>query len=190
MTDHLHPDPLHLAAALDYLGDSPPHVTTLSPATAERRRFMLEDPGGALAYFTNRLHHPKTPAVRAAGIFELAAAVWREYLLTFAGSFEPDTAALDLHAWATYSNGYSTEPLPLPLPARLAEQFPQVGKWAATVYVSGLLPLPDVGAAAAWHAVYTLGVMCTGPGFEDGEAEDLLNAVLSGLDTLPGRVRT
>ena len=49
------------------------------------------------------------------------------------------------------------------------------------MYVSGALTLPDVGGAAAQHAVYILAVMCTGPGFEDGEAEDLLNAVLSNL---------
>jgi len=40
MTDHLHPDPLHLAAALDFLGDPPAPMTTLSPATAERRHYM------------------------------------------------------------------------------------------------------------------------------------------------------
>ncbi|WP_424951015.1 hypothetical protein [Deinococcus sp.] len=57
--------------------------------------------------------------------------------------------------------------------------------WAATAYVSGALPLPDTGTAAAWHALGVLSAMCTGPGFEEGHPEDLIHAVLSSLEGVP-----
>ena len=147
-------DPLHLAAALDFLASSPAPSMTLGPATLERRRFMLEDTAGALDYFAQHSGRPTGPAqVAALEVFELAAAVWREYLFTFAGSFEPDTAALNLHAWASQQ--------------------------ASTPEA---LPLPDAGTVAAWRAVCALAAMTAGPGFADGQPEDLLSAVLSSLE--------
>ena len=44
------PDPLHLAAALNFLASSPAPRITLSPVTGQRRRFMLEDTGAALTF--------------------------------------------------------------------------------------------------------------------------------------------
>ena len=150
------PDPLHLAAALDFLDSSPAPRMTLSPATQQGRRFMLEDTGAALAFFASPDLPTPSPAQRAAlEVFGLAAAVWREYLPTFAASFEPDTAALNLHAWASTSEA---------------------------------LPLPDAGTAAAWRAVLALAAMTAGPGFADGEPEDLLTAVLSSLEAGAGHM--
>ena len=153
-------DPLHLAAALDFLASSPAPRMTLSPATQQRRRFMLEDTGAALAFLASPDLPTPSPAQRAAlEVFGLAAAVWREYLPTFAASFEPDTAALNLHAWAST---WATHP--------------------------ETLPLPDAGTAAAWRAVLTLAAMTAGPGFADGEPEDLLTAVLSSLEAGAGHM--
>ena len=100
MKEHATMTDLHqLAAALDFLDTSPAPRMALSPLTDQRRRFMLEDVGAALAFFTAQYQPAPTSAHRAAlSVFDLAAAVWREYLPTFAASFEPDTAALNLHA--------------------------------------------------------------------------------------------
>ena len=43
-------EPLHLAAALDFLASSPAPRMALSPATGQRRRFMLEDTEAALTF--------------------------------------------------------------------------------------------------------------------------------------------
>ena len=153
-------DPLYLVAALNFLTSSPAPRMALSPATHQRRRFMLEDTGAALAFLAAPDLPSPTPAQRAAlEVFGLAAAVWREYLPTFTASFEPDTAALNLHAWASIWAGY-----------------PKV------------VPLPDAGTAAAWGAVLALAAMTAGPGFADGEPEDLLTAVLSSLEVGPGHM--
>ncbi|WP_424951014.1 hypothetical protein [Deinococcus sp.] len=118
-------DPLHLAAALDFLGEAHPPRVTLTPTDPMRRRYMLEDTAGALEYFAGSAWALKKPAGRAAlEVFQLAAAVWREYLHTFAANFEPDAAALNLHAWAAVWGGTCTEPRPLPLPDLLAQSFP------------------------------------------------------------------
>ena len=143
------PDPLHLAAALNFLASSPAPRMTLSPVTGQRRRFMLEDTGAALAFLASPDLPTPSPAQRAMlEVFGLAAAVWREYLPTFAASFEPDTAALNLHAWASTHTA---------------------------------LPLLDAGTAAAWRAVLALAAMTAGPGFADGEPEDLLTTALFSL---------
>jgi len=118
----------------------------LSLVAHQRRRYMLEDSGAALTFLAAPDLPTPSQAQRAAlEVFGLAAAVWREYLPTFAASFEPDTAALNLHAWAA--------------------------SWAS---IPQALPLPDSGTAAAWQAVSALAAMTAGPGFADGEPEDLL----------------
>jgi len=164
---------------------------TLTPTDPIRRRHVLEDTAGALEYFADNLGRPSNPAQQAAAqVFELAGAVWREQLLTFAGNFEPDTVALNLHAWASVCLRDSLHGLPPPLIDTLAQSFPQVGAWAATVYVTGALPLPDVGQAAAWWAVCTVAALTAGPIFEEGTPEDLLDTVLCGLGQQPRRAMT
>ena len=149
-------DPHQLAAALDFLDTPPAPRMALSPVAYQRRRFMLEDTGAALAFFTSQYQPAPTPAHRAAlGVFDLAAAVWREYLPTFAASFEPDTAALSLHAWAS-------------------------------LRADTLTALPSSATVAAWWAVRTVAAMTAGPGFADGEPEDLLSAVLAALEAGTG----
>jgi hypothetical protein len=181
-------DPLHLGHALDFLGDGPAPRMPLTPADFLRRRYRLEDVAGALEYFAHHYGRPTGPAqVAALNVFELAAVVWREHLSSFAGNFEPDTAALNLHAWAWVCVRDSLHGLPAPLIDTLAQSFPQVGAWAATVYVCGALPLPGIGTAAGYWAVCILAAMTAGPGFEDGEPEDLLDALLSSLEGV-GRV--
>jgi hypothetical protein len=169
-------DPLHLGHALDFLGDSPAPRMPLTPADPVRRRYRLGDVAGALEYFAQ---------VAALEVFELAAVVWREHLSSFAG--QPDAAALNLHAWAWVCVRNSLHGLPAPLIDTLAQSFPQVGAWAATVYVCGALPLPGIGTAAGYWAVCILAAMTAGPGFEDGEPEDALDALLSSLGGV-GRV--
>jgi len=91
-------DPLRFAFALNFLGDSPASQMTLTPTDPIRRRHALEDAAGALEYFAYNLGRPRNPAQPAAGqVFELAGAVWREQLLSFAGNFEPDAVALNLN---------------------------------------------------------------------------------------------
>lgn len=86
-------DPLHLAA-LDFLTSSPAPMTALSPATPERRRFMLEDSGAALSFALEMFERPTGPAHEAAlQVFAFAADVWGEYLSREAN---PDRAALNL----------------------------------------------------------------------------------------------
>lgn len=181
-------DPLHLAAALDFLTSSPEARMTLTPATPERRRAMLEDTAGALSFFAGSSWPAPGPALWAAlEAFALAAGVWREYLDTFTSSFEPDAAALNLHAWARVQVRDSLHGTPAPLIEALSSSFPQVSGWVATVHVCGVLSLPDAGTAAGWWAVCILAAMTAGPGFQDGEPEDLLDALLSSLGGV-GRV--
>jgi len=91
------PDPLHLAA-LDFLTSSPAPMTALSPATSERRRFMLEDSGAALSFALEMFERPTSPAHEAAmQVFAFAADVWGEHL---SSEPDPDRAALNLHTWA------------------------------------------------------------------------------------------
>ena len=91
-----------MTAALDFLGSHPEAQITLGSASPEHRLHMLEDVTTALSFFAGHSWTNTSAAQRAAlGVFELTAAVWREYLLTFPGVFDPDRAALNLHAWAS-----------------------------------------------------------------------------------------
>jgi hypothetical protein len=177
-------DPQQLAEALAFLGGHPEASITLSPATPERRRFLLEDIGGALSLFTD-LPNARTAQAAAAQVFELAADVWREYLT---GEAAADRAALNLHAWARMQASSSLRTVPAPLITALPESFPQVAAWVSTVHGSGVLTLAEAGTAVAWWAVCILAAMIAGPGFEDGQPEDLLTAVLSSLEVSAGRV--
>ena len=56
-----------------------------------------------------------------------------------------------------------------------------MAEWLATVHGCGALSLPGAGTAVAWWAVCILAAMIAGPGFEDGQPEDLLTAVLASL---------
>ena len=141
-----------MTAALDFLTSSPAPMTTLSTASPERRRHMLEDTGHALSFALEMFQMPARTAHEAAlQVFAFTADVWGEYLNREA---DPDRAALNLHAWA------STQ-------------------------ASGPEALP-VGTAAAWRAVRDLAAMTAGPGYADGEPEDLIDGLLTSLRT--GRV--
>jgi len=177
---------IDLTAALHFLDASPAPMTTLIPTPIERRRFMLEDTGRALFFFAD-FASPDPAAQAAVEVFAFAAAVWSEYLLTYAGSFEPDQAALRLHAWSASRTLENTRVLPTPLYNLLADSFPKVGDWTKAVRVIGFLSPSDAGTAAGWWTVCTLAAMCAGPGFEDGEPEDLLDTVLSSLGTATGQ---
>lgn len=179
-------EPLQLAAALDFLASSPAPRMPLSPAAAEHRRSMLEDTGTALAFALEMFERPTGPAHDAAlQVFAFAADVWREYLRM---ETDPHRATLHLHAWAARQVGSSTQALPVPMYEMLALSFPDIGAWVTTVHVRRALPLPDVGTVAAWWAVSILAGMTAGPGLEDGEAEDVLDTVLSSLRQGAGRV--
>lgn len=180
-------DPMHLAAALNFLTSSPAPQMTLSPADPTNRRRLLEDTAGAFEDFAQHDGPLTGPAqVAAYKVFRLAGVVWRECLSIIAG---PDTAALNLHAWAQVRLQESLHGLPTPLTESLAQSFPDVGGWAATVYVSGALSLPDVGRAAAWWAVCFLAARTAGPSFEDGEPEDVLLTILTSLQADAGRAK-
>ncbi|WP_407543691.1 hypothetical protein Q0M94_28165 (plasmid) [Deinococcus radiomollis] len=102
-----------MTAALDFLGSHPEAQITLDSASPEHRLHMLEDVTTALSFLAGH-SWPNTSATQRAAleVFELAAAVWREYLLTFPGVFDPDRAALNLHAWAS-TQASNTEALPV-----------------------------------------------------------------------------
>ncbi|WP_407542907.1 hypothetical protein Q0M94_24840 (plasmid) [Deinococcus radiomollis] len=50
------------------------------------------------------------------------------------------------------------------------------------------MSLPEAGTAVSWWAVCILAAMIAGPGFEDGQPEDLLTAVLASLKGETARV--
>ena len=88
-----------MTAALAFLTSSPAPMTTLIPATPEHRRHMLEDTGHALRFALEMYEMPTGTAHEAAlQVFAFAADVWGEYLNREA---DPDTAALNLHTWAS-----------------------------------------------------------------------------------------